>query len=177
MLPQNRNTMRDIPEQPDQNIFLFFREETEKWENVGRERWEWVAEYSDGNSIRQFDPDTGIYHQFKEIDRGKLARFKMISNTTGKVFDLMYEPDTMKLIHYYSNYITEHLCNEKGQILTPKAHQKLPEDQRYMRRVKTKIYVFGYEKNIGGQTDNHLMMILPDDRLVITDNPEITLMY
>ena len=35
----------------------------------------WIAEYSDGMALAQFDPDTGAEHLFKEIDMSRLIRF------------------------------------------------------------------------------------------------------
>ena len=35
----------------------------------------WVAEYSDGQALPQFDPETGKENRFAEVDHSKLVRF------------------------------------------------------------------------------------------------------
>ena len=35
----------------------------------------WIAEYTDGSSLPQFDPETGKENRFKEVDHKKLHRF------------------------------------------------------------------------------------------------------
>lgn len=35
----------------------------------------WIAEYTDGMALPQFDPDTGKENLFKEIDMSRLSRF------------------------------------------------------------------------------------------------------
>ncbi|MCW4033816.1 MAG: hypothetical protein NWF03_00455 [Candidatus Bathyarchaeota archaeon] len=35
----------------------------------------WIAEYSDGSALPQFDPQTGKENRFSEVDQHKLARF------------------------------------------------------------------------------------------------------
>lgn len=35
----------------------------------------WVAEYSDGSALPQFDPDTGEENRFALVDHSKLVRF------------------------------------------------------------------------------------------------------
>jgi hypothetical protein len=35
----------------------------------------WIAEYTDGSALPQFDPETGRENRFKEVDHRKLCRF------------------------------------------------------------------------------------------------------
>jgi hypothetical protein len=35
----------------------------------------WIAEYTDGSALPQFDPETGRENRFSEVDRQKLKRF------------------------------------------------------------------------------------------------------
>ena len=46
---------------------------------VPLEKWVWIAIYKDGICLKQFDENTGIFHQFKEIDQSKLNVFIMQS--------------------------------------------------------------------------------------------------
>jgi hypothetical protein len=35
----------------------------------------WIAEYTDGSALPQFDPETGKENRFSEVDHPKLKRF------------------------------------------------------------------------------------------------------
>jgi len=35
----------------------------------------WVAEYTDGTALPQFDPETGLENRFAKVDESKLIRF------------------------------------------------------------------------------------------------------
>ena len=113
-------------------------------EEVSLERWGWVAVYKDRTELRQFDEETGTFHQFKEIDQSKLDMFKMVSKDK-LPYTLMFDPNTMKLIHYYKTSVLEN-----GQI-------------------KLRSYCFGYEKNINGVVVKTIATILPTDNLTLSD--------
>jgi len=112
---------------------------------IPKESWCWEAHYSDGTILKQF-ADDGIFHQFKEIDQMKLALFRMVSNDGVTHYDLIFNPVTMKLIHFYVN--------------------------SFLRdgKIKLRSYCFGYEKNINGTTVKNLATILPDGNLTLTDD-------
>ena len=112
---------------------------------VSKERWAWEAHYDDGVIFKQF-ADDGNFHQFAEIDQSKLGIFRMIRDDGSMQYDLIFNPEEMKLIHYYTNSILR-----DGQ-------------------VRVKSYVFGYEKNIDGKVFKSLMTILPSDNLTISDD-------
>jgi hypothetical protein len=114
-------------------------------EEVNAEKWRWIAIYSDGEVLKQFD-DENHFHQFKEIDQSKLAVFRMLKDDTSMNYDLIFNSADMKLIHFY-----RHTQLENGAI-------------------KLKCYVFGYEKNINGVTVKSLQMIMPDDKLITADD-------
>ena len=113
-------------------------------EFVKPEKWSWRAYYTDRTILDQFDTN-GFFHQFKEIDQSKLLMFKMMSK--GKAYSLAFKKG-MKLIHYYKNVVL---------------YQGTPKEQRL------KIYCFGYEK---GKNKN-IMMILPNDELILTGDTNI----
>ncbi len=133
-----------------QQDFKFLREETGELETVQREKWRWVAIYNDGSEVRQFDEATGRFHQFKEIDQSKLKTFRMISDKNPIGFYLLFQPEHMKLIHFYRNVVFNYESKD---------------------RTKIKLYVFGYEENINGRTHKRLTCIMPDDGVVLTDDP------
>ncbi len=133
-----------------QQDFKFLREETGELENVQREKWRWIAIYDDGSELRQFDEATSRFHQFKEIDQAKLKTFRMISDKNPIGFYLLFRPKEMKLIHFYRNVVFNYESKD---------------------RTKIKLYVFGYEENIVGRTYKRLTCIMPDDGVVLTDDP------
>ena len=133
-----------------QKIYRFFRAETGVWEDAQREKWCWIAVYDDGRVLKQFGDD-GIFHQFKEIEQDKLHTFQMVCPDSLVVLTLLFNPSEMKLIHFYRNVVLN--------VATP-------------QETKHRIYCFGYEKNIKGKTYKHISMIMPDNGLVVTDDPD-----
>lgn len=130
--------------------YKFYRKETNQWENVIPEKWQWEANYFDGKFLKQFD-DNGIFHQFREIEQSSLGLFKMVNSETGKTFTLIFQPQKMKLIHFYRNIVL---------------------DARTQDERKIRIYCFGFEKKFLGRTQKTILAIMPNDNLVITDNIE-----
>ncbi len=114
-------------------------------EEVSPEKWRWVAIYQDGTMLKQFDDDFH-FHQFKEIDQSKLSVFRLVKDDNSMNYDLIFNPESMKLIHFY-----RHTQLENGAI-------------------KLKCVVFGYEKQYNGEWEKSLQMIMPDDKLVTTDD-------
>lgn len=55
----------------------------------------WVAEYSDGSCLPQFDPETGKANRFAEIDQSKLCRFgwyPFSAKMAAKILDMIVIP-------------------------------------------------------------------------------------
>jgi len=114
-----------------------------------KEQWCWEAHYNNGFVLKQFD-EAGFFHQFKEIDQSKLFAFKMVNDE--KCHTLLFDPDKMKLIHYYKR--------KRLNIFTP--------DERNFT-----LYCFGYETNTHGKTNKSILVILPSGETVLTENPDI----
>lgn len=83
--------------------FTFHR--NDQPELVNREIWRWVAEYHDGTVLKQFDDETGLFHQFAEIDQENLKVFRMVHDEL-PAHVLIFEPG-MKLIHFYRNVVLD----------------------------------------------------------------------
>ncbi len=128
--------------------YIFQRTETGQVESVIKERWCWEAHYTDGSLLKQFD-DNGIFHQFREIDQSKLLSFKMVNVENDKVFTLIFNPKSMKLIHFYRNIVLNVGTSEEKKI---------------------KLYCFGFEKKFFGRTQKSLMAIMPSNEVIITEN-------
>jgi len=47
--------------------------------------YEWIAKYSDGSQLKQYDDEKGLVYHFGHIDQDKIAEFVLVSN---------YEPRT-----------------------------------------------------------------------------------
>ncbi len=121
---------------------------TQEWVTTTIERWCWVATYTDGSRLCQFDPETYLFHRFNEIQQDKLASFSMVSSEGKRPFILHWKPGR-KLIHYYYNY---------------KLDIGLPTYREY------RLYCFGYEETAKGH--KVIIVIMPDDGVIITDNPD-----
>lgn len=121
----------------------FHRKETGKWEDIAPEKWQWEAHYKDKSILKQFSGD-GIFHQFGEIEQSRLVAFKMVSND--KQFTLLFNPQHMKLIHFYRNIV---LDNGKRRI---------------------RLYCFGYETKVKGITHKVILVITPENELIVTED-------
>ena len=112
-----------------------------KGKPVQKEQYCWEAVYNDGTTLKQYD-DQGKFHQFGEIDQGRLVVFKMVGD---KTYTLMFEKG-MKLIHYYDRYILQ--VGTKGE-------------------TRMTAYCFGYERG----KEKVVTMIFPNET-IITSKPE-----
>lgn len=131
--------------------FKFFKKDTKKWIDAPLETWQWEAYYEDGTALKQFAED-GVFHQFIEIDQSKLAVFKMVSSKYPQVYTLLFSDPTMKLIHFYRNTVLN--AGAPGE-----------------EHLKT--YCFGYEKAIGGKVQKVILMITPNNGLIVTEEPSL----
>lgn len=118
-------------------------------EDVPPELLQWEAYYPDGTVLKQFDPVTGIFHQFREIDQSRLSAFKMVS--TSETYVIPFNPKTMKLIHFYRHVLLDFGGNS--------------------RRIK--VYVFGYETKVNSKNIKHLIMVVPGGETYIVDSPDV----
>lgn len=126
-------------------------------EAVELERWCWEADYRNGYTLRQFDYETGVFHQFKEIDQSRLVRFRMVC-TDSYMFGEQEFPvappfviewdSSYKLVHFYKNFILRF---------------GTPEELRI------KLYCFGYE------TCGHkvIFAIMPDNQIILAVDAEL----
>lgn len=123
--------------------FTFNRPETGQKESVVLERWVWEVTYTDGSKLSQFDTETLVFHQLKEIDQSKEFIFRMWNTAEEKPpITLVFNPQIMKLIHFYRRGILDNLSTH------------------------VTLYVFGYQ--IDGISHFHVLM--PDDELLITND-------
>lgn len=116
-------------------------------EPVQLEKWRWTAVFSDGSELRQYDEETGLFHQFKEIDQTRLATFHMSDGITK--LTLIFNPETMKLIHYYKRYVLDVGGNN----------------------TKITLYIFGYESTTKKGV-KVLNVITPEGEVITTDTVE-----
>jgi len=127
-------------------VYKFYREPG-KYIEAKPERWRWEAYYTDGTSLKQFDDSTGLYHQFREIDQGKLDRFVMRHEKSYLVppITLKFKP-WMKLIHHYDVTVS-YSVGTGGR-----------------SGGSERVYCFGYE----GRGNKVIIRILPDDTIEVT---------
>jgi hypothetical protein len=116
-------------------------------ENVEEERWQWGVLYNDNSELRQFDASTETFHQFQEIDWKKgVKMFILLSGN--KRIDVPVSAD-MQVFYYYKNI------------------------KPFYKDAFQKIFIFGWKSYKTGATSYHY--ILPDDRIIATDNDSIDL--
>ena len=121
-----------------------------QWEEVTPEAWRWVAIYQDGKVLKQFD-DHGTFHQFAEINQAELATFKMV-NDDHPDFTLLFNPEKMKLIHFYKR-VRLNICTEDEVNITA--------------------YCVGWETKIFNHTVKTIGVILPTGEIVLTENADL----
>lgn len=131
--------------------FKFFRKDLNEWIEAIPETWQWEAHYEDGTVLKQFD-DQGIFHQFAEIEQSRLAVFKMVSKKYSQVYSILFSDPTMKLIHFYRNTVLNAGTNAEEHL---------------------RAYCFGYEKNINGKVQKVILMITPNNNLIVTEEPSL----
>lgn len=127
------------------DYYIYHRPETGQDEKVTPERFCWEAHMQDGTVLKQFNDADNSFHQFREIDTQNLSVFRMVNYETDKFFDIQWHP-SRKLIHFYNNNILEN------------------------DTVRVRLYCFGYETYFDGASHTVLMVILPDDNLVVTED-------
>jgi hypothetical protein len=116
-----------------------------------KEVWCWEAYFNDGTVLKQFGDD-GIFHQLREIDESKLDLFRMVSDSFPQIYSVPFNPDEMKLIHFYRII--------RLNVYTPQFKE-------------IKCYCFGFEKKRSRSNEKHFIVILPSGEVILTENPDI----
>lgn len=97
------------------------------------------------NHLYQFDPESGVFHNFAEVRQGEIELFTMWKpedETLKKRIDIAM-PEGAQAFHFYRNFGFDYMGVHR----------------------KERVYCFGYKKD--GRTAYHF--ILPDDRVVVSD--------
>ena len=115
-------------------------------ETVQCEAWRWEAHYDDGTVLKQFDDETGQFHQFKEIDQSRLKLFRMVHDNM-LPYVLIFRSESMKLIHFYKRAVLDYMGSNPTRIT---------------------MYCFGYEQN--GQK---FTVVIAPNEIIVTDDPNI----
>lgn len=126
-------------------IYQYLRPETNKYEHVEEENWQWEAVYNNKTNLKQFD-DAGHFHQIREIDQTKLIQFRMTSPYFPQKYLIEFKPGKYKLIHLYKK-LRDWNTNE----------------------LKGTIYLFGYES---GQA-KVVLAITPQNECIVCDDAEL----
>jgi hypothetical protein len=129
--------------------YKFLRDGVE--EEVQPEVWQWVAHFSDGSILKQFDDD-GRFHQIGEIDQEKLVAFQMVSSKFPQVYTLPFIADRMRLVHKY--------INTGLGLGTPE-----------FRKIRS--YCFGYKTRGLPENTTSLMVIVPSGEVIMCEDSSI----
>jgi hypothetical protein len=128
--------------------YLFTDPETNKIIEVPRERWCWIAHYSDGTKLKQFDDKDGTFHRFAEIDQKRIVSFEMVNEEEGQSFNLQI-PQGADLIHYYRNQVLNFGTGDEKRV---------------------RLYNFGWKITIDGKLYKRIIQIFPDNSIRLLDD-------
>lgn len=153
--------------------FLFHRVDKDKntdvWEEVEPELWQWEAVYNDGTVLKQYDtdyplPELGanayLFHQSVDIDQSKLQLLRVVSPRLNQFHILIWNPERWKLV---MKYIRANLVMKVWR------SKKTKEVTQTERRVFT-AFVYGYENKVGGIVIKNFNIIMPNNEVITTDN-------
>lgn len=130
-------------------IFKYLRDDG-TIDDVEQERWCWEVIYRNNQILKQFDSD-GVFHQVREIRQPFMETFRMVNYDTGRAYEIRWKPE-YKLIHFYPNFVLNiNKTNPSG--------------------TRVRLYSFGYTVKIRGIPHTMISTIMPDDSVLITDNP------
>jgi hypothetical protein len=105
--------------------------------------------YDDGSHLAQFDDRDGTFHRFAEIDRARLAHFRLVHRDGPlRGFDIPIRPG-MRPIHAY-------------RVLTLNAGT--PEE------VRIRTYLFGYQETLNGRNVKAVLQVWPEGRVVLMND-------
>lgn len=115
-------------------------------EEVEPEPWGWAVIYENNEELHQFS-DSGEYHQFTDIEFGRVSVLTMYKLTDmSKQYHIPVR-DGMQIFHFYRNV------------------------RPWYGDENIRVYVFGYKRN--GEASYHF--ILPDDQMVVAPFDDIDL--
>lgn len=118
---------------------------------IDPEVWGWRAIYHDGTELRQF-ADDGTYNKFCAIDKAKIAVLELIKLADPRKRYTLDVSNGAQFFHFYRR---------------TRLYALTPDEKRIT------LYCFGFK--IEGTSIYHF--VLPDDRLIITTNRDIKLIY
>ncbi len=115
-------------------------------EEVTPERWQWGVVYKDGSELKQFDGN-GNFHQVGEIEQDKIKLAVLYKpSEPSKRIDIVWQ-EGMRLIHKYRNI------------------------KPFYLKDFVKVYIWGYKQG----KNYHFNFVLPDDRIVMSNQDNISL--
>jgi hypothetical protein len=118
-------------------------------ESVDGEPWFWVARYTDGSSLAQFEATDKTFHQFGEIDLARLSVFEVRRAVAGgQVFSVCLAPGMRPV--FFSR--RAHL-----EVGTPR--------DRWV-----KLFCFGYQETVGGRNVKCVLTAYPDGSVAVAND-------
>lgn len=103
----------------------------------------WIAEYTDGSALPQFDPETGRENRFSEVDQRKLERFGCYPFTP-ELAKKIYDADGILVIPTSSKSYVIEIQNGQKLVAHRTCSIKLHMHNGGVERGET-VYVLGVE--------------------------------
>jgi hypothetical protein len=118
-------------------------------ESVDGEPWFWVARYADGTSLAQFEATDKTFHQFSEIDLGRLSALEVRRAVAGgQIFSVQIAPG-MRPVFFMRHQ---------------RLHVGTPDEAR------VKLFCFGYQETVGGRNVKAILTAYPDGSVSLTND-------
>lgn len=121
-------------------------------EEVDLQEWVWMALYKNGTYLKQFDEDTQIFHQFKEINIDELDTFVVLNTQHPNDPAFRYEIHMEEgMTPIFFTRVTVFNMKEPGE-------------------VKVKMPHFGYKETINGTSRKTIMTVFPNGAVAIKNS-------
>ncbi len=153
--------------------------------------YEWVAYYKDGTILRQYDDEKQLIYHFGHIDQDKIYEFELVPKKQGlnpvkvnletglfyidnKLFKELFAGETrIPLGLFLSDKKVVSSWGNKAKLIYVRHIKRdfAPGPEGYGMQVSM-IYEIGWEADVDGKHEKHVLLIDEQGRLAIPPTPE-----
>lgn len=129
--------------------------------------YEWVAEYTDGTSTKQYDDEADLEHHFGHIDQSKLSKLSLVGSRENGTYTMDYETG----LFYNNGKKLEVGLDYSGKDFSVKPIlfrrvQRLLLNDMSTAGVRI-VYFLGWEGTVDGEKEKHGLQIFEDGTFAI----------